>query len=90
MSGPGTPLFEQIAAERLYAPAMSPPTEALPAVPRGETPTTLPAVLGSPVMDTQPGADDERVERTWNGLRPDDLALPQPPQDPAWRPDAHG
>lgn len=32
--------------------------------------------------------DDYLVRRTDNGLRPEDAALPQPPQDPTWRPDA--
>lgn len=32
---------------------------------------------------------DYLVRTTNNGLRPADLALEQPPQDPAWRPDAH-
>jgi hypothetical protein len=32
-------------------------------------------------------ADDRRVEPTDNGLRPEDAALEQPPQDPGWRPD---
>ena len=31
---------------------------------------------------------DRFVERTDNSLRPDDLQLEQPPQDPNWRPDA--
>jgi len=31
---------------------------------------------------------DHLVRRTDNGLRPEDLVLGQPPQDPAWRPDA--
>ncbi len=34
--------------------------------------------------------DDYLARRTDNGLRPDDAALPQPPQDPEWRPDADG
>jgi len=32
-------------------------------------------------------ADDRYATPTDNGLRPDDLELPQPPQDPGWRPD---
>lgn len=32
-------------------------------------------------------ADDWRAERTDNGLRRDDALLPQPTQDPTWRPD---
>lgn len=34
-----------------------------------------------------PGEDDDLIEHTDNGLRPADLELPQPPQDPRWRPD---
>ncbi len=34
------------------------------------------------------GEDGHLVHATDNRLRPDDLALPQPPQDPNWRPDA--
>lgn len=37
-----------------------------------------------------PGEDDDLIEQTDNSLRPDDLALEQPPQDPAWRPDVDG
>jgi hypothetical protein len=33
------------------------------------------------------GENDDLVRRTFNGLRPDDLALEQPPQSPAWTPD---
>lgn len=34
----------------------------------------------------QPGENDALVERTYNGLRADDLDLQQPPQSPAWTP----
>lgn len=35
-------------------------------------------------------ADDRYATPTFNGLRPDDLELPQPPQDPNWRPSTDG
>jgi hypothetical protein len=38
------------------------------------------------------GADDDLLiaaPAAAGALRPDDLALEQPPQDPDWRPDAH-
>jgi hypothetical protein len=38
------------------------------------------------ITDDPPGEDDDLIEATDNGLRPDDLELPQPPQDPDWRP----
>jgi hypothetical protein len=34
------------------------------------------------------GENDDLVTATWNGLRPADASLPQPPQDPDWTPDA--
>lgn len=42
----------------------------------------LPVVQPSPQPRT--GADDDLVERTWNGLRPEDAALEQPPQWSGW------
>ena len=48
------------------------PTSMLPVVPPSPTPRA--------------GENDDLVERTFNGLRDDDLALEQPPQSPAWRP----
>lgn len=33
---------------------------------------------------------DHLAEQSFNGLRPEDELLPQPPQDPDWRPDANG
>lgn len=73
--------------------------EGLP--PRYSDPATafLPAVAGDPRFNDPAhnpiaflpvdswGEDAHLVEPTWNGLRPDDEALPQPPQDPEWRPD---
>jgi len=46
-----------------------------------------PVAAPSDIPPSGAGMDDALVQRTWNGLRPDDLALPQPPQDPYWRPD---
>lgn len=48
-----------------------------------------------PWAGTSAGAEDMThndylARRTGNGLRPEDAALPQPPQDPQWRPDADG
>lgn len=42
-----------------------------------------------PVVGPESGAgeNDDLVERTDNGLRPDDLDLEQPPQSPAWEPE---
>lgn len=37
-------------------------------------------------LEAGPGEDDDLIEPTDNSLRPDDEALPQPPQDPSWRP----
>lgn len=39
-----------------------------------------------PALQQTVGATDFLVERTNNSLRPEDLALGQPPQDPDWRP----
>lgn len=66
------PIYRQLADERLFEPAS----------PCGvEDPHQLPAVTPTA------GAYDDLVEPTWNGLRPEDLRFPQPPQDPEWRPD---
>jgi hypothetical protein len=54
----------------------------------GEAPpvtSMLPAVRPTPYPRTD-GENDHLVEATFNGLRPDDLALRQPPQSPEWIP----
>jgi hypothetical protein len=67
------------AGYRWVSPRDSPPTEILPVVPSVSEYQALPAIQPA-------GADDELVEQTDNSLRPEDLALEQPPQDPDWRP----
>jgi hypothetical protein len=46
----------------------------------------LPAAAGGEQDDLSHW--DHLVVRTFNGLRSEDLAFEQPPQDPGWRPDA--
>lgn len=82
-----SPIYRRLSDERLAddvpaADPVDPPTELLPLVdPR-------PTWAGDQAGAEDLTHDDWRLRRTDNRLRPDDLALPQPPQDPDWRPDA--
>lgn len=75
-------IFDDLAGERLFALDAPPdaPTGPLPAV----SPTSL--LPATPPRPAPRGEDDHLIRRTFNGLRPADLALPQPPQDHTWRP----
>lgn len=61
-----------------------------PAVQEATGPVTQPLPVipaAAELVPFGPGADAELVQATDNGLRPDDAALPQPPQDPLWTPE---
>lgn len=74
-------IFDDMSADRGWTP---------------EPPAPIPAaILGVedtqwvPIVTPARGENDHLIERTDNGLRPDDLALRQPPQDPRWRVGIH-
>lgn len=67
------PIYDEVRAKLLFDPL--PPA-------RGWFETDPAA---APAADDLSGTD-HLVQRTDNGLRPEDLALPQPPQDAGWRP----
>lgn len=77
-----SPIFADLAARFPNATALQ-----LPAVTPAEHTEPLPVVAPTAeLVPFGPGADAELVTWTDNGLTADDLALPQPPQDPAWTP----
>jgi hypothetical protein len=52
----------------------------------GFTPALPPDATGAIHSAENAGENDQKVHRTFNGLRPEDRALEQPPQRADWRP----
>ena len=94
-----TPIFDELAEKfgiTIPDPIESDPVHELLA--DGPITQVMPLVPAEPVTQSipvvRPAEDiswaDGLVAPSWNGLRPEDAALPQPPQDPSWRPSAIG
>ena len=66
--------------------ADGPITQVMPMVPAAPVTQEIPVIR--PAEDLSWA--DPLVQASYNGLRPEDERLPQPPQDPKWRPSALG